>query len=346
MINVLVVDDSAFMRKVLPDLINSDPELKVCGTARDGKDAIKKAEELKPDVITMDIEMPVMDGIEATKQIMSRKPTPILAISALTYEGSQYTIDAIDAGAVDFILKPDGSISLKIEQVKDEILKKIKAAAHAKLEIKKRPVKPISMQFKQQTYRKIVVIGSSTGGPQTLEQVVPFIPKNIPAPILIVQHMPPLFTASLAKRLDSQSEIRIVEAEEGQEIEDGKAYLAPGDFHMEVEQRKEGGITKHFIKLNQNEKEQGVRPSVNVTLRCVADVFGKNAVAVILTGMGSDGTEGSRMIKENGGKVIAQDKDTSIIYGMPKAVYDAGYTDSVCALEDIPVEILNILDQI
>lgn len=345
MIKVLVVDDSAFMRKVLSEIINSAKDMEVCATARDGEDAIKKVAQHMPHVITMDIEMPGMDGVEATRQIMDQFPTPILVVSALTYEGSQYTLDAYEAGAVDMIVKPSGSISLDMKKLSNELIEKIRFLAQSKVQRRKAVIKPIKREFEGSIKEKVVVIASSTGGPQTLERLIPYLPKNTPSPILIVQHMPPVFTRSFAERLNKSSEVEVVEAKSGDELKEGVVYIAPGDFHMEIGHNKLGGKDRFIVTLNKEPKEEGVRPCANFLFRSAAKHFGKNVIGVVLTGMGADGTSGAKKIKEKGGTIIAQDEDTSIIYGMPKSVYEAGYVDIVLPLEKIPVEILNQLDK-
>jgi two-component system chemotaxis response regulator CheB len=341
-ISVLVVDDSAFMRKVIPDILNSDPDIKVIGTAKDGGDALRKIPNLNPDVVTLDIQMPEMDGLTTLRKIMESFPRPVVMISSQEAEDSNVTIEALESGAVDFILKPSGQISLDMDKVSLELISKIKAAALAKLR-KYAPKKAMHQSFAG-AVKKLIAIGSSTGGPQTLEQIIPALPGNIPACILVVQHMPPFFTKSLAERLDKISELKVMEAKDNDEIKEGIVYIAPGDYHMELKRTQENGIAKETISLNKRDKELGVRPNVNVMMRSIAPVYKQNTVAVILTGMGSDGTEGAMAIKNNGGTVLVQDEQSSIIYGMPKSVVESGYYDEIVELSKIPVALLQVLE--
>lgn len=351
-IRVLVVDDSALMRKVISEILNSSKDIEVVGTAVNGVDALRKLQTLPVDVVTLDFEMPEMDGLTTLKHIMSENPKPVVMISAYTKIGCEATIKSLEAGAADFVTKPDGSISLKIRESADEIIKKVLAASKVNIGLLRKTasqeieeqVKTIKAETKELEYidrGKIVVIGSSTGGPQTLERVIPYLPKNIPAPIIIVQHMPPSFTKSLAERLNRLSNIPVKEAEEGDILEKGKAYIAPGDYHLEIRRGLFNGQNVDKITLNQKPKEEGVRPSVNVTLRSAAELYKEKVVAVILTGMGSDGTDGMKKVKYENGVCIAQDKDTSIIYGMPKAVADAGLADYILPLDQIPAKIIS-----
>lgn len=243
-IRVLVVDDSAFMRKVISDIINNDPYMEVVGKARNGQDALKKIQELNPDVVTMDVEMPGLDGLAALEELMKIKPVPVIMISSLTKRGTEQTVKALQLGAVDFIAKPSGQISLDIDAVQDEIIRKIKIAAGTKNKLANfkyqgvvTPVRPVSAVKKldrSSALDKMVLIGTSTGGPKALHEVIPRLPADINAGILIVQHMPPGFTKSLADRLDSLSQITVKEAEQGEKILPGCAYIAPGDYHLTV----------------------------------------------------------------------------------------------------------------
>jgi len=341
-IKVLVVDDSAFMRKAIRQILESDPRIEVIGTARNGEDALEKLQELAPDVVTLDVNMPHMDGLTCLRHIMSTHPLPVVMISSLTQEGAKETFEALDLGAVDFIPKLSGTISLDIGRQKKEIIAKVKAAAFAKIERKKPSVRPAlkraRVSLKKQgekalVSQKAVAIGVSTGGPQTLMRIIPYLPANLPASLLIVQHMPPNFTRAFAERLNSASALEVKEAEAGDVVEDGKAYLAPGDYHMTVVRRTlgEGAI----IRLSKEPSNVLHRPSVDVMMSSVAKVYGKNAVGVILTGMGKDGAEAMVEIKRNGGKTIAQDEASSIIFGMPKAAIEMGCVDKVISAEEM-----------
>jgi len=326
---VLVVEDSIFMRNVISDIINSDPQLQVIGTARDGEEALSKLDVLEPDVITLDIEMPRMDGLSVLKQIMKRKPKPVIMLSALTREGAIYTLKALECGAVDYITKPSGNISLDLHTIKDEIISKIKIAASANLP--KLKIKSISIESCE-LGDNVVAIGASTGGPQALTYVLTSLPQNIP-PILIVQHMPEGFTKSFAERLDKLCKFRVKEAEEGDYISKDLVLIAPGGFHMTVS--KTGRI-----RLDRAPPIHGVRPAVDPMMTFVARFYKSRAVGVILTGMGRDGAYGMKKIKEYGGVTIAQDEKTSVVFGMPKAAIEEGCVDVVLPLHKIPIEIM------
>lgn len=335
-IKVLVVDDSALMRKIITDMLVSAPEIEVIGKAHNGKDAIEKVSRLKPDVVIMDIEMPVLDGLQALGYIMSECPTPVIILS--TENSADMTITAFQYGAVDFLQKPSVSISLDITSLKDELIKKVKAAARVKTAnlgfIEKKKIqeiqeKPEPEMVKNERSRKIIVIGTSTGGPRALQQVIPLLPQTLDAAVLVVQHMPPGFTKSLADRLDKQSLIKVREAKEGDHVEPGTIFIAPGDYHMTVKQQKIDGKTVEVISLNRDEKVNGVRPSVDVLLNSVAQIYRKDALGVILTGMGSDGSKGIRKIKQAGGKVIAEDESTCVIYGMSRAIIEQKLADYI-----------------
>ncbi|MBN2368009.1 chemotaxis response regulator protein-glutamate methylesterase [Candidatus Woesearchaeota archaeon] len=341
-IKVLVVDDSALMRKMLSDILGSDPEINVIGTAMDGQDALKKITLLNPDLVTLDIQMPVMDGLAALKKIMETSPRPVVMISSQQAKDSKATIEALELGAVDFILKPSGQISLDMDTISQELITKVKVAAFAKL--RKYEKKTVVHRSFTGATKKLIAIGCSTGGPQTLEHIIPVLPGNIPACILIVQHMPPFFTKSMAERLASISELKVKEAQENDEIKPGMVYIAPGDYHMEIKRVQSGMMFKDIIILNQREKELGVRPNANIMMRSVAPIYKHNAIGLVLTGMGNDGTEGARIIKEYGGTVLVQDEQSSIIYGMPKSVVQAGVYDEIVELSKMPVALLQVLE--
>jgi two-component system chemotaxis response regulator CheB len=337
-IRVLVVDDSALMRKKISDLINSDDELEVIGTARNGEEAVREVLIRQPDVITLDIEMPRMDGLNALGYIMSERPTPVIMLSAYTKYGSHETISALEYGAVDFVLKPSGVISLDIGKVKNELLSKIKLAAGISIDKIKLLLPPAAKREKisrSESLDKLVVIGASTGGPRALSEVIPRLPGDLPAGVLIVQHMPPDFTKSLGERLNFESELTVKEAEDDEPIEPGKVLLAPGDFHMVVKKGKQ----RHFVALNKDPEVHNVRPSVSVTMISAAPVYQDKTIGVILTGMGSDGVEGMSAIKHFNGKTLAEDKSTAVVNGMPKAAIDQGVVDKVVPLFDIAKEI-------
>ncbi|NJD76800.1 MAG: chemotaxis response regulator protein-glutamate methylesterase [Candidatus Methanoperedens sp.] len=353
-IKVLVVDDSALMRKVISDILASFPDIEVIGKAKNGQDAIEKVTSLRPDVVTMDIEMPVLNGLNALGYIMSECPTPVIMLSG--DNSADITITAFQYGAVDFILKPSGEISRDIANIKDELIKKVRAAAGVAVQKlgfieEKRKKETIAREpqpdrrekaehIKKPISKKIVIIGSSTGGPRALQQVIPLLPPTLA--VLVVQHMPPGFTKSLAERLNLQSRIRVREAREGDVVEPGTVLIAPGDFHMTVKQQMTNGGMREVIALTKGERVQGVRPSVDVLLKSAVPIYGERAVGVILTGMGSDGSEGIKKLKSAGGKVIAEDESTCVVFGMPKSVIDQKLADYVLPITKIAESIAQI----
>ncbi|MFP4567876.1 MAG: chemotaxis response regulator protein-glutamate methylesterase [Candidatus Woesearchaeota archaeon] len=344
MIKTIVVDDSALMRRMINDILKEDKDIEVISTASDGEIAIKKIIDLKPDVVTLDLEMPKLDGLDVIKRLknqLNEQDMPkIIILSAQT--DAEKTLQALELGAIDFISKPSGNISLDLKKISEDIITKIKTAAKSILQkIEQTKTKPKKSTF-YSTRKKIIVIASSTGGPQTLEALLRQIPKNIPAPILIVQHMPAGFTNAFAKRLNANCELEIKEAEDGDELKDGCVLIAPGGYHMELVTDIEG--YEGEIKLNQLPAELGVRPNANRLFKSVAKIFQDNTIGVILTGMGNDGTEGAREIKKHSGLIISQSERTSIIYGMPKSVADANLTDMILDLDNIPVALLQALD--
>jgi two-component system chemotaxis response regulator CheB len=328
LIDVLVVEDSAFMRKVLTEILNKDPEIKVVDTAVNGSDGVKKSLLIKPDVITMDIEMPGMDGIEAVKKIMESVPTPILMVSAYTKKGAQKTIEALLAGAVDFVEKPGGPISLNIRDIEGEIVKKVKIASSANLKISNKRKKFYSNEKKMAD--TLVIIAASTGGPKAINSIFDKLSPDFPAPIVVVQHMPASFTKAFAKRLDEHSPLSVMEGRDGISLKKSKAYIAPGDFHLEFSEDRR-------IKLSKKPPLHGVRPSADITMNSASENYDGNIIGVILSGMGKDGSIGIRNIHKRGGFVIAQDKDTSVVYGMPRAAVLSGCVDLVlpcCEIAD------------
>lgn len=334
MIRVLIVDDSAFMRKALSIMLESDPEIEVAGTARDGLEAIEKVHTLKPDIVTLDIEMPRMDGLTALRRIMREHPVPVIMVSSLTQEGAQATIEALEAGAVDFIPKQHSYVSIEISRIRAELLEKIKTIARTRPLLTRRriseatPATLPSFRFRE---ARAIAIGVSTGGPRALQQVIPTLPADLPVPVLIVQHMPPHFTRSLAERLNALSMLTVVEAEEGMLLEAGHVFLAPGGRHLILEQRN--GYVPHI--RTPAEPVTLHRPSVDIMFQSVCQTFNGKVLAVVMTGMGRDGLEGARLIKQHGGKVITQDESTCVVYGMPRAVAEAGLSDAVLPLEQI-----------
>ncbi|CVK17635.1 protein-glutamate methylesterase/protein-glutamine glutaminase [Sporomusa sphaeroides] len=347
MIKVLVVDDSVFMRKLLTDLFAGETDFTVVDTARNGKDAIDKVKRFKPDLITMDVEMPVMDGIKALELIMKEAPTPVVMISSLTQAGAVATLRALEIGAVDFVAKTAGPIS-NITAIRTEILTKCRAAVRAnvlQLATGRATAGALPAMPKMHSPpglaldERIVAIGTSTGGPRALQEIITKIPGNIPCGIVIVQHMPPGFTKSLAERLDSLSSVTVKEAEHNDVIRPGYVFIAPGDYHMLIE--REGGKT--VIKLNQNPPIGGHRPAVDPLMESVARTYGSKAIGVILTGMGRDGAKGIEAIKRQNGYTIAEDQSTAVVYGMPKAAIELGVVDKIVPITGVTAEILKVL---
>ncbi|WP_096189107.1 protein-glutamate methylesterase/protein-glutamine glutaminase [Evansella halocellulosilytica] len=349
MINVLVVDDSAFMRKMISDFLEEDSAINVIAKARNGEDALEKIVQYKPDVVTLDVEMPVMNGIHALKVIMEKYPTPTIMLSSTTKEGAETTIEAMELGAFDFIPKPSGPISLDIHKVKSSLVEKVKWAAKTKVtklskfERKKslphsHDIKQINKRFSSKSETKTVVaIGTSTGGPKALQEVLPVIPECFPHPILIVQHMPKGFTKSLSQRLNSLSKITVKEAEDGEILKQGVAYIAPGGYHLLA--KKMG--TSIVIKLDVSEPVNGHRPSVDTMFNSLCQLNVK-VIAAILTGMGSDGTKGLLNLKMNTQTCsIAESEMTSIVYGMPRSAVETRKVDFVLDLEDVAPKIVS-----
>ncbi len=333
---VLVVDDSIVMRRIITDLLTEDEEIEVVGTARNGAEAIEKVRTLNPDVVTMDIEMPVMDGLTALQHIMAEYPRPVVMLSSMDKRQADITFKALELGAVDFIPKTSGSLSLDLERVSCTILDTVKSAAKAKMSVVRAPVRSIvPTSLPTLSGEWIVLIGCSTGGPKSLPEVLSRLPGNLPAPVLVVQHMPEGFTRSFAERLNWISSLEVKEAEEGEEIQKGKIYIAPGNRHMTLKGNK--------VHLDDGPKVNFVRPAVDVLMNSVAPMYGPRTVGVILTGMGSDGALGMELIKKNGGKTIVQSEETCVVYGMPKAVVDRGAADRIVPLEDIAKNIVVML---
>ncbi|KAB8138756.1 chemotaxis response regulator protein-glutamate methylesterase [Gracilibacillus oryzae] len=349
---VLVVDDSAFMRKMVSDIINQSDKLEVISTARNGEDALKKIDQLKPDIITLDVEMPVMDGIATLKEIMAQSPLPVVMLSSLTKTGADKTIEAMALGAVDFIAKPSGSISLNIKEIEKEIIGKVEQAVQSNV---RHHLSAISNQTntvkEEQTVfpspgrftttfaqnainmKSIVAIGSSTGGPRALQEVITNLPETFQAPVVIVQHMPKGFTKSLADRLNKLSKLEVKEVEDGDIIEQGKVYIAQGGKQFEVEQRG----NKLSAKVKADKPVNGHQPAVDVLFSSVAKLSNYQPVSVVLTGMGSDGARGIESLKRSKPRtvIISQSKQTCVVYGMPQAAEKTSLVDYVLDIQDI-----------
>ena len=331
-IKVLVVDDSVVVRRLVSEALAADPAIEVVGVAQNGSIALHKVEALKPDLITMDIEMPVMDGIETVIALRAKGfKMPIVMFSTLTAHGAAATLDALAAGATDYVTKPTnhGDMSQAVSVIGAQLLPKIKALFRPATHQHAAP--RLAPRVSTVRAPKAVVIGSSTGGPEALSKVISGLPQALPVPVLIVQHMPPLFTAQLAARLDRNGPSKVIEARGGEILEAGPVYIAPGDFHMEVVEER-GRLS---VKLNHGEQVNFCRPAVDVLFKSAAKVFGGNLLAVVLTGMGADGREGCREIVDAGGRVFAQDEATSVVWGMPGAVATAGLAHALFPITDV-----------
>lgn len=356
---VLVVDDSAFMRKVITEMIAASEEFRVVGTARNGLDALKQIHALDPEIVTLDIEMPELDGIQALGYIMSETPRPVVMLSAAASgTGEDLTIRALELGAVDFVRKPSGPISLDLASVREQLLAALRAATQVNLRgvgMLARPRLQHAPGGRSTPFGGVAAIGgvtpparriaravaiaASTGGPRALAEVIPMLPRELDAVVLVVQHMPKGFTRSLAERLDLMSRLKVVEAAQGEPIVPGCVYLAPGGLHMTVGVG-EGGP---FVVLDDSPPVWGVRPSADPLFRSVARAFGAGTVGVVLTGMGRDGAEGLRVLREVGGGAVVQDRATSTIYGMPQAAMQIAGADRVVPLGEIAGAIVELL---
>ncbi len=343
-IRVLVVDDSAFMRKVIQQILLESPVIEIVGAARDGMEALRIAKEKSPDVITLDVEMPVMDGITCLERLLVQGRYGVVMVSSLTTEGAAATIRALEIGAVDFFPKPANLFSISQDVRKKELIEKVIVAGQARTRILQplpmpKPVvsKTIPSTFRPEQFKTLVALGISTGGPRALQSVVPNLPASLPSPVLIVQHMPPGFTRSLAARLNDISEISVREAEDGDELRAGCVYIAPGDHHLDLS--RDGGKLK--IRLDKvSPPMNGFRPSVDFLMDAVRKAGIRDCIGVIMTGMGADGSRGLRDLKrDNGAHIIAQDEKSCSVFGMPRAAIEMGIVDEVVTLENISASI-------
>ena len=333
-IKVLIVDDSNFFQQRLKEMIGSHPQLQVVGIAANGREAIEKAKQLKPDVITMDYEMPMMDGVSAVKYIMQDCPTPILMFSSLTYEGARTTLDALDAGAVDFLPKNFSEVSKNSELLKTKLHQKIIAIAKPKADLLASPAfirtvaaKPVSQVLKDRI--KLVVVGASTGGPLAISELIKKLPKSFPVPIILVLHMPENFTRAYAERLDKQSALHVREAETGDVLKPGSVFLAPGGKQLMLDP------SQKTIQIIAGDDRVNYRPCVDVSFASAAKCFGNQVLGIVLTGMGSDGKEGARLIKAKGGTIWTQDEASCVIYGMPQAIVREALSDRTVKLSEL-----------
>lgn len=345
-IRVLVVDDSALMRKMIPMIISTDNDIEVIGTAMDGDFALNKIPQLRPDVITLDIDMPRMDGLTTLKSIVRDFGIPVILVSSLTKEGAEITLKGLEIGAFDFVPKPRDAISVHISEISRELIDKIKAASRCRPRFKDPQQEKIRPKFSAVVpsvplaVESVIAIGISTGGPQSLTEILPLIPAGFPAGILIVQHMPEGFTGLFAKRLDDLCNINVKEAANGDVITHGKALIAPGGKHLKVKRTSFGIISV----LSQSPAVSGHRPSATVLFNSIAEEVGNKAIGIIMTGMGDDGVEGLGKIKEKCGITIAQDEETSVIYGMPKVAAEKGYADMILGLDEIIPNLINLVE--
>ncbi len=367
MISVVVVDDSAFMRKALASMLEKDPEINVVATARDGMEGLELIRKHNPDVITLDIEMPRMDGLTALKHIMMEMPKPVLMVSSLTVEGAEATLKAMELGAVDCIPKQLSKVSLDIVKIEEDLRAKVKQIARRKFRppVPTRTRPPLvstpsvaaphasaphgpadAAEPRRDVVRQsgallhdVVAIGVSTGGPPAVQKVLSALPANFPAAIVIAQHMPAAFTGPFAKRLDSVCQVSVKEAETGDRLAPGHVFIAPGGKHLKLLQK----VSRVEIEITTEPADALYKPSANVLMASAADAVGKRALGVILTGMGSDGLEGVKVLKGKGGRALAQSDSTCVVYGMPKAIVDAGLADEIIDIDDMAQAIMNNL---
>ena len=350
-IRVLIVDDSSFMRNILGRMIEKETRFEVVGKAKNGEEGVAMTLELKPDIVTMDIEMPVMDGMTALSQIMEKCPTPVLMVSSLTEEGAQATLECLEKGAVDFIPKALQDKDRNIFHVSDTLHEKLIAASKAHVGGRIRPSAPVvgkpepvkaarPSSTARMAQAEILVVGSSTGGPKALQSFLPKLPQNLRVPVVIAQHMPANFTAAMAARLDGVCHLNVVEGTHGQEIESGTVYVAPGGLHTRVMKNGSG----YVLDISPDKGGESVyHPSVDILADSASEALAGKAVAVMFTGMGSDGAKGFTSLANQGAYVIAQDEETSVVYGMPKSVVEAGITKEILPLEDIAPAVIRLL---
>jgi len=355
LIDVLVVDDSAFMRKAISRMLESDPEIRVAGVARDGEEAVRLVKRLKPHLVTLDLEMPRMGGLEALKIIMEENPTPVIILSSLSEEGAQVTLDAMELGALDFVPKNLGGTILDVMNIERNLQEKVKIFAGKKISrLKTRKDLPDDRSYTlavpksnvpagaRMTIQKtaVIAIGTSTGGPKALQEVLPRLPKDFPAAVLVVQHMPKAFTGPFAERMNALCHLNVKEASDGDVVTSGQIYIAPGSLHMKVVKRKPTEIN---IEITKYPEELLYKPSADVMMESVALVYPARSIGVIMTGMGADGLKGMLAIKKNNGRTIAQDEASCVVYGMPRAVVEAHAADKIVPLSQIAGEIMNMV---
>jgi two-component system, chemotaxis family, protein-glutamate methylesterase/glutaminase len=348
-IRVLIADDSAVMRSELFRMLDSNPQIRVCGTARNGQEVVEKTKLLQPDVVTIDVDMPLLNGVEALKRIMRECPCPVIMFSSATREGAEITLEALSAGAFDYLPKVSshrGENALKLQQ---ELIEKIEAASHSWLARRRAPlplsVHPPALRIgwpqRLRPIPRIIVLGTSTGGPQALQGLLPELPGDLPVAMIVVQHMPPGFTAPLAKRLDGLSRVKVCEAGHGQAVVPGTVYIAPAGRHTTLSRNSEARNSHQVsICLSYNPSGTVHKPSVDVTMLSVAEVFGNHTLGIILTGMGTDGLQGMTAIHDAGGLTMGQDEASSVVYGMPRCCAERGILQQVVPLSEVPRHIL------
>jgi two-component system, chemotaxis family, protein-glutamate methylesterase/glutaminase len=343
-IRVLVADDSAFMRTAITRMIESDPELSVAGTANNGLEALQKVSSLQPDVVTLDVEMPSLNGLETLRRIMQESPRPVIMVSSLTQEGAETTLEALSIGAFDYVPKQQSFATLDIVKIRDDLVGKIKAAAEAgrRRRLPSRAMAAPSStapthRSSLQIPASVVALGTSTGGPKALQEILPLLPEDLPVGVLIVQHMPLGFTGPFARRLDNLCRISVREAAHDETVEPGVVYIAPAGKHMTVVRRPSSAVA---IRLSTNPEGLLHMPSVDVMMLSVAEVYRGTCMGVIMTGMGADGLQGMQAIAREGGVTVGQDEASCTVYGMPRSCAEAGFLDRVVPLMRIPEQIM------
>ena len=337
-VRVLVVDDSAYIRKVVKEMLSRSPAIEVVGTARDGEEALDQVEQLQPDVVTCDLIMPTLGGVEFIQRQMAKRPVPIIIVS-IAAESSERVLSGLDAGAIDFVQKPTALATDKVYDLADELVAKVTAAAHAPMARLRATVPHVTLASTPtfQNRYSVLVIGVSTGGPQGLKSVVPLLPADFPVPVAIVLHMPIGYTEAYAKRLDDASALTVVEARDGEEVRAGVVLVAPAGHHLTFHRTADGKV---LTRLDVRPLDTPHRPSVDVLFQSAAEVYGDRVLGVVMTGMGADGREGSAWIKARGGNVLTEAEETCVVYGMPRSVVEAGLSDEAVPLDGLTAAIL------
>jgi two-component system, chemotaxis family, protein-glutamate methylesterase/glutaminase len=339
-IRVLVADDSAFMRTALTRMIESDPGMRVVGTAQTGEEALEKTASLQPDVVTLDVEMPKLNGLETLKRIMQDLPRPVIMVSSLTREGADTTLEALDCGAFDYLPKQSSYASLDIVKIREDLVAKIRAAAESRRPRARRALRPATAEFPAHSFQlapTVVALGTSTGGPKALQEILPMFPGDLPVPVLVVQHMPVGFTGPFAKRLNNLCKVTVREAAGDEVLEPGNVYIAPAGHQMTVNRKSPSKVE---IRLSNTPSNTPHIPSVDVMMHSVASVYRGLAMGVIMTGMGADGALGMEAIRNAGGLTVGQDEASCTVYGMPRACAEMGILRRVVGLEQIPAQVL------